>query len=115
MDNAAHELIERAVNHVRAELDDLGFLTARVDKVDVYSDGWLFSRPGHDGMWITHTSRFKKFIGEKLPGLFYRDSQIYVPRNILRKRAFRNSIRHEYGHALAELHPKLVRRSSRFV
>ncbi len=108
--------VDRAVQNVLDELDDLGLLTHKLSSVDVYTQP--IDVVGCHGFYL------EKDYGLRILG--FEPRSIYIPLiswarvqeklwNLGRSStSIRDVIRHEFAHAFAVEHPGIVRRSRKF-
>ena len=109
------KMLNDALDDVRDELSELDLLTERLDEVNVYLTPF---HPGTTyGYFIEESNWLAWCLG-------WEDGNIYIPSLRLTSLSglfgyseyfsLRNVLRHEYGHAVAHLHPSLIKRSREF-
>lgn len=109
------KMLNSALDNVIDELGELDLLTDRLDEVDVILtpfEPWTAY-----GYYMQESPWLSRWLG-------WEDGNIYIPSLRLTSLgglfgygeyfSLRNVLRHEYGHALAHLHPGLIKRSREF-
>lgn len=87
--------LERSVNKVRQEFFDIGILTTKIDAVDVFM---LMGVKGAIHA-LTKDTVFTLFT----PG--YYNGEVNISEYVFSRYSTSDVLRHEYGHAYADLHP----------
>lgn len=109
------KMLNSALDDVRDELGELDLLTDRLEEVDVILtpfEPWTAY-----GYYVEESPWLSRWLG-------WEGGNIYIPSLRLTSLcglfgfgeffSLRNVLRHEYGHALAHLHPGLIKRSREF-
>jgi len=109
------KMLNDALDDVRDELGELDLLTDRLDEVEVILTPF---HPWTDyGYYVEESPWLSRWLG-------WEGGNIYIPSLRLTSLSglfgnseyfsLRNVLRHEYGHAVAHLHPGLIKRSREF-
>lgn len=114
-----HAAVERALNHVVGELQEVGLLTRRLFAVPVVVQPFDVGPfvVEYEGLYVEDPTLVGRLVG-------FQARTIYVPLTSMSRllaglrgaapSSLRDILRHELGHAFAVEHPELVRRSAAF-